>query len=116
MIIKIKNLRLKTIIGIHDWEKNIDRDIVINAEIHTNFNNALKSDKIEDAIDYDNIVNQIKNLVATNRYQLVEKMAQDMINNILEDKRINKCKLEIDKIGLNSSLESFSVIIEQENS
>ncbi|MBU6339187.1 MAG: dihydroneopterin aldolase [Rickettsiales bacterium] len=115
MIIKIKNLHLKTVIGIHDWEKNIDREILINVEIHTNFNEALRSDKITDAIDYDHIVNKIKKLIASKNYQLVERMAQDVMDKILEDKRINKCKLEIDKVGAVEMLESFSVTIEQEN-
>ena len=42
-------------------------------------------------------------------------MAQDMMNEIMQDSRISKCKLEIDKVGAVESLESFSITIEQEN-
>ena len=76
MIIKIKNLRLKTILGIYEWEENVDREIIINAKIHTNFDRALISDEISDALDYDDIVTKIKNLIANKRFKLVEKMAQ----------------------------------------
>ncbi len=115
MIIKIKNLRLKTILGIYEWEENVDREIIINAKIHTNFDRALISDEISDALDYDDIVTKIKNLISNKRYRLVEKMAQDIMNEIMQDRRISKCKLEIDKVGAVESLESFSIIIEQEN-
>ena len=115
MIIKIKNLRLKTILGIYEWEENVDREIIINAKIHTNFDRALISDEISDALDYDDIVTKIKNLISNKRYRLVEKMAQDMMNEIMQDSRISKCKLEIDKVGAVESLESFSITIEQEN-
>ena len=33
MVIKIKNLRLRTIIGCHDWERKNKQDIVINIEM-----------------------------------------------------------------------------------
>jgi FolB domain-containing protein len=115
MLIKIKNLRLHTIIGVFDWEKDIDREIIINAEITTNFTESLHSDNISDTIDYDQIILKIKNLVANNRFKLVEKMAQTLMDAILEDQRISKCKLEIDKVGVVENVDSFSITIEQEN-
>ncbi|MDX2083240.1 MAG: dihydroneopterin aldolase [Rickettsiales bacterium] len=115
MIIKIKNLTVNTIIGIYDWEKKVDRKIVINVELTTNFTKSTQSDDISDAIDYDEIIKKIKDLVANNRFQLIEKMAQSMMNVILSDQRINKCKLEIDKVGVVEALDSFSVTLEQEN-
>jgi len=115
MIIKIKNLKLKTILGIHSWEEKVDREIVINVEIETDHRKSLESDEISDAIDYDDIVKKIKNLIATTRFKLVEKMAQQMMNMILQDARIKKCKIEIDKVGAVEGLESFSVKIEQSN-
>ena len=33
MIIKIENLKLRTIVGIYEWEKKTKQDIVINVEI-----------------------------------------------------------------------------------
>jgi len=113
VIIKIKNFRLKTIIGIHEWEEKIDREIIVNAEIATDFTNSLISDNISDALDYELITSKIKNLVATRKFRLVEKMAQEIMNVIMEDKRIAKCKLEIDKVGAVEFLESFSITIEQ---
>ena len=67
MIIKIKNLRLKTILGIHPWESEFEREIMINAEIETNFEQAFISDDIEDTLDYDYIFNKITNLVKNNK-------------------------------------------------
>lgn len=115
MIIKIKNLRLRTVIGIFDWEKTIDREIIINAEIASKTAQALYSDNISDTIDYDQLILKIKNLVANNRFKLVEKMAQTLMDEILKDKRISRCKLEIDKVGAVENVDSFSITIEQEN-
>lgn len=109
MLIKLKNLNLKTIIGVHKWEDNIERKILINIEIETDNIEAMKSDNIKDAIDYDFITENVKNLVKNNRFKLVEKMVDEILNLIMTDERIKKCKLEIDKIGAVADLESFSI-------
>ncbi len=115
MIIKIKNLRLRTIIGVYKWEESVDRELVINVEITTNLTQSLHSDNIADTVDYDLVITKIKNLVATSRFKLIEKMAQSLMDSILADPRIRKCKLEIDKVGLFTDVDSVSVILEQEN-
>ncbi len=114
MLLKIKNLKLKTIIGIYPWEEKIDREIVINIEIDTDFNQSLKSDDINDTIDYDFISSAVKNLVAEKKFKLVEKMAQEIMDLIMQNPKVKKCKLEIDKVGSIDFIDSFSVTIEQE--
>ena len=113
MIIKIKNLKLQTILGVYEWEKTIDRDIIINAEITTDNLSSLRSDNIEDTIDYDILISKIRNLIKDNRFKLIEAMAQGLVDVIMEDKRIFKCKLEIDKVGVVEGVDSFSVTLEQ---
>lgn len=113
MLIKIKNLKLSTIIGIHEWEKTIDRQIIINAEIETANENSLESDNIADTIDYDILTNKIKDLTSKNKFQLIEKMSGEIMKSIMEDKRIERCRLEIDKVGVIEGVDSFSVTIEQ---
>lgn len=114
MLIKIKNLKLHTNLGIHNWEKTFNREIIINAEIESDALRGLESDNILDTIDYDVITTKIKNLIAQNQFKLIEKMAQEVMNRIMEDTRVKRCKLEIDKVGVVEFVESFSVTIEQQ--
>jgi FolB domain-containing protein len=109
MIIKLKNLHLKTIIGIHKWEDDIERKMLVNIEIETDHTKSMKSDNIKDTIDYDLIANDIKNLVKNNRFKLVERMADEILNLIMANTKVKKCKLEIDKIGAVADLDSFSI-------
>ena len=113
MLIKIKNLKLKTILGVHAWEENINREIIINAEVETNNLSSLSSDDIKDTIDYDILILKIKNLISSKRFKLVEKMAAEIMREIMEDTNISRCKLEIDKVGVIADVDSFSVTLEQ---
>ena len=113
MIIKIKNLRLKTKIGVYDFEKNLNREIIINAEIEIKNDKSASSDKLSDTVDYDNLTTQIKNLVKENQFKLIEKLAGEIVKKIMKDQRIKRCKVEIDKTKAIKEVESFSVIIEK---
>ncbi len=113
MKIKIKDLKLKTIIGIYDWEKNFEREILINLEIDVGDSKSLYSDSIDDTVDYEIIYNQIKNLVSTKRFKLIEKLAQEIIDLIMLDLRILKIKIEIDKMHIFKEARSCAICIEK---
>jgi len=109
MIIKIKNLKLETTIGVYKWEETYQRTLVFNVEIETDFTEGMKSDNLKDAIDYDIIVNQIKSFAQNNHYQLIEKMVGEILDSIMKDKRIKRCTLEVDKPKVYDFVDSFSV-------
>lgn len=109
MIIKIKNLRITTIIGIHEWERSHPREIIINLHMEFDGLKAAKSDNINDTIDYDSLSQKITAFVQSTSYGLVEKLAVDLLYKIMEDQRINYAKIEIDKPGAVGNAESVSV-------
>ena len=113
MLIRIKNLKLKTIIGVYDWEKNFNREIIVNAEIEINDSKSASSDKLSDTIDYDQITKKIKDLATKKRFKLIEKLAGEIVKKIMEDGRIKRCRVEIDKMKVVEEVESFSVTIEK---
>ncbi len=109
MIIKIKNLRLDTSLGVYDWEKDHKRTLIFNAEIEVADESSMKSDDVKDTVDYDKITNQIKNYVDNNYCHLIEKMVGDILDLIMQDPKIKKCTLEVDKLKVYDFVDSFSV-------
>ena len=51
-IIYIKDLRIKTIIGIFDWERKVKQEVSIDMEFPFDCKKAAKTDSIEDTTDY----------------------------------------------------------------
>ena len=45
MIIKIENLKLRTTVGIYDWEKEIKQDVIINVEMEFDGSKAIETDE-----------------------------------------------------------------------
>ena len=53
-LVYIKNLRIETIIGIYDWEREVKQLIRISYEVEVEINKAFQSDNIDDTFDYKN--------------------------------------------------------------
>ena len=57
-IIYIEDLRVKTIIGIFDWERETKQEVSIDIEFPFDCMKAAKNDSIEDTLDYKKFVKQ----------------------------------------------------------
>ena len=109
MIINIENLRLRTIIGIYDWEKENKQDVIINISIEFDGSAAGKSDSIEDTVDYKTITKKIINYVEDGKFNLIEKMVTGIGEIVMEDKRVILSTITADKPGALRFTDSVSV-------
>jgi len=95
--IHIKNLRLRTIIGCNESERNNLQDIIINVKIDYNANKPAKSDNLDEALNYRTITKKIIKLVEHSKYHLLEKLGTKVLSLIMEEPLVNKAEVEIDK-------------------
>lgn len=96
-VIRIKNLRLRTFIGIKDDETKNKQDVLINAEIHYCAEKARNSDNMDDALNYRTITKKIISLVEDNRFSLLELLTDQVLNITSEHTWVDFAKVEIDK-------------------
>lgn len=97
-IIRIKNLRLRTFIGIKEEEIANRQDIVVNVAIHYPADKARASEDINDALNYRTITKQIIHLVESNRFSLLEKLTQDVLDIVKQHAWVTYAEVEIDKL------------------
>jgi D-erythro-7,8-dihydroneopterin triphosphate epimerase len=95
--IRIKNLRLRTYIGVNDDEIINMQDVVINVKMHYCADQATDSDKMVDALNYKTITKRIINLVESNRFSLLEKLTADVLAIAAEHPWVNYAEAEVDK-------------------
>lgn len=96
-IIKIKNLRLRTYIGIKEEEINNKQDVIVNAIIHYSANDAANTDNMENALNYRTITKKIIALVEQQRFSLLEKLTADVLAVAAEHSSVRYAEVEIDK-------------------
>jgi D-erythro-7,8-dihydroneopterin triphosphate epimerase len=114
MIIRIEDLRLRTIVGIYEWEKENKQDIVINVEIEFDGTKAIETDDIADTIDYKSITKKIITMVEESEFNLIERIAGEAIKIIMENEKVEKASVRVDKPGALRFTDSVSVTQTQE--
>ena len=114
--IHIKDLTLKTIVGIFDWERIKKQTVVINIWMGYDARMAIKTDKIEHAVDYKAITKRILKEISASRFYLIEKLAQSVVNIVLEDRKVLEVLVRVDKPGALRFARSVSVEIAKRRS
>jgi FolB domain-containing protein len=97
--IHIKDLLLRTIIGINEEERRNRQDVLINIVLYGDTSAAGASDDIEDAVNYRTITKRIIKLVENSRFYLVEKMAAEIAAICLDDPRVERARVRVEKPG-----------------
>jgi D-erythro-7,8-dihydroneopterin triphosphate epimerase len=114
MFVCIKNLRVSGILGVYEEERRAERDIVINVRVEYDARTAIRTDSLEDALDYKQVRDRIVNFVQRTRFKLLEKLADGIVQELIEDARIQKVELEVDKPHALRLAESVSAILHWE--
>lgn len=96
-IIHITDLKISTLIGTNDWERTKKQQVVLNIQVSYDASEAVKSDSITDALDYKTLKKQIIAFVENSHYGLLEKLTQEILTLILQNKRILSATVRIDK-------------------
>ncbi len=112
--ILIKDLHLRGIIGIHDWEREKHQDILINVEMEADCRPAGLSDDFRDAVDYRAVSKRIIALVEGSGFYLVEKMAEEVARICLEDARVTVARVRVEKPGAVRFSRSVGVEVERQ--
>ena len=111
MLVCIKNLRLSAILGVYDEERHAEREIIINVRVEYDPAAAIRTDALEDALDYKQIRNRIVGVVNGTRFRLIETLANGIVEELIKDPRILKLRLEVDKPKALRLAESVSVVV-----
>lgn len=112
-IVFINQLKLDTIIGIHEWEREKKQPIVLDIEIGCSIRSAANSDHIKDCIDYFSVSEKMKTLANIHRYQLVESLAEEISRIILQEFGAQWVKVKLSKPNAVSEAKEVGVIIER---
>lgn len=97
--IYIRDLLLRCIVGVNDWEREKKQDVLINITLYVDLRTAGKTDSIKDTADYKVIKQKVVEMVESSAYMLIERLAEEVANICLEHPRIPRVKVSLDKTG-----------------
>ncbi|HAV77520.1 MAG TPA: dihydroneopterin aldolase [Anaerolineae bacterium] len=109
----IKNLLVRGIIGIRDWERKRQQDILINITISTDTRRAAISDDIKDCADYSTISKKIQAHAESAGRFTVEALANDLAELCLQENNVQEVSVRVEKPGAVRFADSVGVEIER---
>ena len=107
----IKNLILNIFIGIHDFEKKKKQKVRFNIEVETNPNTKPSNKDFSTIVDYETLVNKIKELVKKQHHELLEELAENIFKIIFQNKLVKKVNVKLEKLNIIRESESVGVDI-----
>lgn len=112
-IVFIRELRIDTVIGIYDWEREIKQTVILDLEMGADVAKAAVSDHIDDTLDYKAVAKRLVEFVEQSKFQLVETLAERCASIIREEFGVPWVRLTLNKAGAVSSARDVGVIIER---
>ncbi len=109
----IKDLLVRGIIGINDWEREKPQDILINIMVVTDTRRAAETDNIADCVDYRKLSKAVMKHAETAARLTVEALANDIADICLQQPGVQKATVRVEKPGAVRFAASVGVEIER---
>jgi FolB domain-containing protein len=109
----IKDLLVRSIIGINPEERVKKQDILINMILFADIRQAAQSDDIADAVNYKAITKRVIEHVEKSSDLLVEKLVSDIARLILSEFNVEKVRVRVEKPGALRFANSVGIEIER---
>jgi dihydroneopterin aldolase len=112
-LVFIEDLRIQTVIGVFDWEREITQTISLDLQMAYDISRAAKSDDIVDTLNYKAVSKRMIQFVESSEFQLVEALAEHCASIVLEEFPVTWLRLKLSKPGAVRGSSAVGVIIER---
>ena len=112
--ILIEDLLLRAVIGVNREERRDRQDLLVNIVLQADTRAAGASDRFEDAVNYRTLAKRVIALVEDSSFCLVEKMAAEIAALCLEEPRVERATVRVEKPGALRFARSVGVEIERD--
>ena len=112
-IVYIRDLRIDTIIGIYDWERQIKQTLGFDLEMATDIRKAAATDDIQFALNYKDVCSRLVEFVETRNALLVETLAEEIAALIRREFNVPWLRLRVSKPGAIRGARDVGLIIER---
>ena len=109
--IRVKDLRLRPYIGIKEEEINNKQDVLINLSILYPAVDAVEVNDIDHALNYRTITKAIIAHVEGNRFALLERLTQEILDLVMAHQAVRYAEVEVDKPHALRFAESVSITL-----
>ena len=112
-IIYLHGLKVDCVIGVWEWERRITQHITIDLDMGFDISAAAASDNLDDTLSYKDVAKRVEFFVSESRFQLVEKLVEEIAQILLDEFSIKWCRVKVNKFGAVRGARDVGIIIER---
>jgi dihydroneopterin aldolase len=112
-IIFIRDLRIETVIGVYDWERQIKQTVSLDLEMAADIGKAAETDTIDNTLDYKAVAKRLIQFVSNSNFTLVETLGEHIAAIIMQEFRVPWLRLSLSKPGAVRGSREVGIIIER---
>jgi dihydroneopterin aldolase len=109
----VHRLTIDTVIGVHDEEKRAPQRVYVTVRLCVSENGPAETDRLEDVLDYGEVVRRIEAIAKAGHVNLVETLAERIARDCLSDPRVLRARVRIEKPDVIPNASAVGVEIER---
>ena len=109
----IRGMRASTWIGVYEWEQQTAQPIELDLDVGLPPGHAAQTDNVDDTIHYGLLVERLRELLATQRFLLIEALAEFIAEVIRQEFKAPWVRVSLSKPGILPEVEKVGIVIER---
>ena len=95
----VRDLLVRGIVGLNEWEREKKQDILINLEFEFDTRAAAISDEVERTLNYRTLTKAVISVVERSTYFLVEALAHEIARILICEFEVTQARVRVEKPG-----------------
>ncbi len=109
----VRDLVLSCNIGVYRHERDAPQRVRLNIDLAIADDAAGATDRLEDTVSYEHIVDSARAIVDARHYNLVETLAEALAAMCLDDPRVRAARIRVEKLDVFANTGAVGVEIER---
>lgn len=109
----LHGIKADCVVGVWEWEKQITQKIIVDIDMRFDIKPAAASDNLNDTLNYKAVAEDVIEMLEASRFDLIEKMAEEVANLVQKKFGVKWIKVRINKGGAVKHVGSVGILIER---
>lgn len=109
----VHGLELMASVGIFEIEKRYQQRVIVSIDLDVVDGYDGVSDQLADVFDYGPVITQVRNIVESDHFQLIETLAEHIARSCLLDDRVKLVRVKLEKPDIVPGCQSVGIAIER---
>ncbi len=109
----LRDMVLAARIGVHAHEHGIAQRVRVNLDLAVDDPGGIGPDELARVVDYQRLAGAVRSIVAAGHVRLVETLAERIATACLDDRRVKKVRVTVEKLDVFDDAASAGVAVER---